>query len=106
MVVRPAGPSLILGVIVSEVVLYAFLQLNEILAIIFTTIIAFLVGYVDDKRVMGGWWKPIGLAVAALPIIFLGACESDMGFPLFGEVQIPILYLVIIIFMILILMCA
>ena len=102
MVVRPAGPSLILGVIVSEAVLYAFIPLNEILAIIFTTFIAFLVGYVDDKRVMGGWFKPIGLAVAALPIIFLGAYESDLAFPLFGEVQIPILYLAIIIFMIVI----
>ena len=54
------------------------------------------------ERVMGGWFKPIGLAVAALPIIFLGAYDSDLAFPLFGEVQIPILYLAIIIFMIVI----
>ena len=102
MVVRPAGPALIVGVITSEIVLYAFFQLNEILAILITTIIAFLVGYVDDRKGMGGWWKPIGLAVAALPIIFLGAYDSDLAFPLFGEVQIPILYLAIIIFMIVI----
>lgn len=102
MVVRPAGPSLILGVVASEIALYAFLQLNEILAIIITTVIAFLIGYVDDKRVMGGWFKPIGLAIAALPIIFLGAYDSDLAFPLFGEVQIPILYLAIVIFMIVI----
>ncbi|MGD2107303.1 MAG: UDP-N-acetylglucosamine-1-phosphate transferase [Nitrosopumilaceae archaeon] len=102
MVVRPGGPALIVGVIASEIVLYGFLQLNEILAIIITTVIAFLVGYIDDRKVMGGWFKPIGLAVAALPIIFLGAYDSNLAFPLFGEVQIPILYLAIVIFMIVI----
>lgn len=102
MVVRPAGPSLILGVIVSEIVLYAFIPINEILAIIFTTIGGFLVGYVDDKKVMGGWFKPLGLAAAALPIIFLGAYDTDLAFPLFGIVQIPLLYLAVIIFMIVI----
>lgn len=102
MVVRPGGPALIIGVIISEIVLYGFLQLNEILAIIITTFIAFLVGYIDDRKVMGGWFKPIGLALAALPIIFLGVYDTDLAFPLFGEVQIPILYLAIIIFMIVI----
>ena len=102
MVVRPGGPALIVGVIASGIVLYGFLQLNEVLAIIITTSIAFLVGYIDDRKVMGGWFKPIGLALAALPIIFLGVYDTDLAFPLFGEVQIPILYLAIVIFMIVI----
>ena len=42
---------------------------------------------------MGGWFKPVTLAIAALPIIFLGAYDSDLAFPLFGDVQIPLLYL-------------
>ena len=37
MVARPGGISIILGIIVSEIVLYGFFQLNEILAIIITT---------------------------------------------------------------------
>ena len=49
---------------------------------------------------MGGWFKPVMLAIAALPIIFIGAYDSDLTFPLFGDVQIPILYLGLIIFMI------
>lgn len=102
MIVRPAGPALIAGVVTSEVVLYSFIQINEILAIILTSILAFFVGYVDDRKVMGGWFKPVGLAIAALPIIFLGTYDSDLAFPLFGEVQIPILYFAIIIFMIVI----
>jgi len=102
MIARPGGISIIIGIIASEIALYAFLQMNEILAILITTFLAFLIGYVDDRKRMGGWWKPIALAIAALPIIFLGAYDSDLAFPLFGEVQIPILYLAIIIFMIVI----
>ena len=100
MVVRPGGPALIVGIVASELVLYAFLQMNEILAIIITTSAAFAIGYVDDRKVMGGWFKPVTLAIAAIPIIALGAYDSDLAFPLFGIVQIPVLYLALIIFMI------
>ena len=79
---------------------YAFLQLNEIIAIIITTSAAFVIGYVDDRKVMGGWFKPATLAIAAIPIIAFGAYDTDLAFPLFGEVQIPALYLGLIILMI------
>jgi len=102
MIVRPGGPSIILGIIASEIILYGFFQLNEILAVMITTFLAFLIGYVDDRKVMGGWFKPIALAIAATPIIFLGAYDSDLAFPLFGEVHIPILYFGIVIFMIIV----
>ena len=100
MVVRPGGPALIAGIIASEIVLYAFLQMNEILAILITTFAAFVIGYVDDRKVMGGWFKPATLAIAAIPLIVFGAYDSDLTFPLFGSVQIPALYLALIIFMI------
>lgn len=100
MVVRPGGPAIIAGIIASEIVLYVFLQMNEILAILITTSAAFLIGYVDDRKVMGGWFKPVALAVSAIPIIVLGVYDSNLAFPLFGEVQIPALYLALIIFMI------
>jgi len=100
MIARPGGISIIVGIILSEIILYAFLQLNEILAIIITTSAAFIIGYVDDRKVMGGWFKPAMLAIAALPIIAFGAYGSDLVFPLFGSVQIPVLYLALIIFII------
>lgn len=102
MIARPGGISIIVGIIISEIVLYAFLQMNEILAIMITTFLAFVIGYIDDRKRMSGWFKPIALAIAALPIIFLGVYDSNLAFPLFGEVQIPILYLAIIIIMIVI----
>lgn len=102
MVVRPGGPAILAGIIASELVLYAFLQMNEILAILITTSAACVIGYIDDRKVMGGWFKPLALAVAAIPIIVLGTYNTDLAFPLFGTVQIPILYLAIIIIMIII----
>ncbi|MDH3278644.1 MAG: UDP-N-acetylglucosamine-1-phosphate transferase [Nitrosopumilus sp.] len=100
MIARPGGISIVAGIILSEIVLYAFLQLNEILAITLTTFTAFLIGYVDDRRVMGGWFKPVALAFAAIPIIVFGVYGTDLAFPIFGTVQIPVLYIGLIIFMI------
>jgi UDP-N-acetylglucosamine--dolichyl-phosphate N-acetylglucosaminephosphotransferase len=104
MIVRPGGPSIIMGIIAAEIILYTFLQLNEILAIIITTSIAFIIGLVDDirKRRIRPWrpFKPIALVIAAIPIIAFGAYNSDLTFPLFGIVQIPLLYLGLIVFMI------
>jgi len=100
MVARPGGPSIIAGILAAEFVLYVFFPINEIIAIILTTSLSFIVGFIDDKKTMGGWFKPIALGIAALPIIILGAYDSNLAFPLFGEVKIPILYLGIIVMMI------
>lgn len=100
MVVRPGGPSIIAGIIASELVLYGFFQTSEIIAIMITSFLAFVIGYVDDRKVMGGWFKPVALAIASIPIILLGTYDSNLSFPLFGTVQIPALYLGLIIFMI------
>jgi len=100
MVARPGGISIILGILSSEIILYCFFQLTEILAVIITTLSAFIIGFIDDRRVMGGWFKPVFLALVAIPIIFLGVYDTDLSFPLFGTVQIPLLYLALIILII------
>ncbi len=100
MVVMPGGPSIIAGILASEFALLVFFPTNEIIAIIITTSIACIIGLIDDKKVMSGWFKPLGLGVAAIPIILLGAYDSNLAFPLFGEVKIPLLYLAIIFVMI------
>ena len=80
--------------------MYFFFPVVEILAIAITSGLAFLVGIIDDRKTMGGWFKPLALAFCAIPIILLGAYDSNLDFPLFGSVKIPILYLALIIFMI------
>ena len=58
MVARPGGPSILAGILASEFVLYALFPSAAILAIIITTSLAFLVGFADDRKVLGGWFKP------------------------------------------------
>ncbi|MCH8975888.1 MAG: UDP-N-acetylglucosamine-1-phosphate transferase [Thaumarchaeota archaeon] len=100
MVARPGGISIIAGILTSEFVLYGFFQINEILVVIITTFLAFIIGIIDDRKVMSGWFKPIALGAATIPIILFGAYDSNLAFPLFGEVTIPALYLGIIVVMI------
>ncbi len=100
MIARPGGPSIIAGILASEFTLLVFFPTNEIIAIIITTSIACVIGLIDDKKVMSGWFKPLALGVAAIPIILLGAYDSNLAFPLFGEVKIRLLYLAIIFVMI------
>lgn len=104
MVPRPGGPVILTGIIVSEISLYFLLpqqiSTRGLAALLITTSIAFVVGFIDDRRVMSGWFKPLALVGAAIPIIALGAYEPNLTFPLFGEVKIPALYLGLILFMI------
>ena len=100
MIPRPGGISILIGIVASEIVLYSFFPISEILAIIITSILGFSVGIIDDKKTMGGWFKPLALAFCAAPILLLGAYDSNLNFPLFGSVQIPSLYLALVVFMI------
>lgn len=99
-VARPGGPSILAGILASETVLYGFAPSIQVLAIILTTFLAFLVGLADDRKVLGGWFKPLALAASAVPILVLGAYDPHLSFPLFGHVKIPELYIALVIFMI------
>ena len=100
MVARPGGLSIIVGIESSLIIIYIFYPMSEILAVILTTFFAFLVGIIDDKKTMGGWFKPLALAFCAAPILLLGAYDSNLDFPLFGSVKIPLLYMALVVFMI------
>jgi UDP-GlcNAc:undecaprenyl-phosphate/decaprenyl-phosphate GlcNAc-1-phosphate transferase len=95
---RPAGPVLIAGIVAAEIVLYAFTMNAGVLAILLTTVIAFAVGYIDDSRVMPGWFKPVALLAAAIPIVALnimypGNVHGDYLNLIFGHAFIPLLYI-------------
>ena len=100
MIPRPGGISILIGIVASEITLYFFFPISEVLAIIIVSILGFSVGIIDDRKVMGGWFKPVALAFCATPIFLLGAYDSNLDFPLFGSVKIPSLYLALIVFMI------
>src|ERR671918_2789889 len=89
---RPAGPAMAAGIGVAEAILYLFTGDLRVLAILLTSMIAFVIGYIDDKKPMPGWFKPIALIAAALPIIALGAHDDYLNL-IFGSAYIPLLYI-------------
>jgi UDP-GlcNAc:undecaprenyl-phosphate/decaprenyl-phosphate GlcNAc-1-phosphate transferase len=89
---RPAGPILLLGIVSAEIILYILTLNNAVLAILLTTVIGFIVGIVDDRKIMPGWFKPLALVAAAIPIILLGAHGNYLNL-IFGSAFIPILYI-------------
>jgi UDP-N-acetylglucosamine--dolichyl-phosphate N-acetylglucosaminephosphotransferase len=96
---RPAGPILIIGIAVAEIILYLLTRNIQVLAILLTTTIAFIVGLIDDKKVMPGWYKPVALIPAAIPLIVLGAHGTHLNL-IFGDPSIPLLYIPLILIII------
>lgn len=90
---RPAGPALIAGIGAAEIVLYVLTMNSGVLAILLTTVIAFAVGYIDDSRVMPGWFKPVALLAAAIPLVVIGNAHGDSLNLIFGHAFIPLLYI-------------
>lgn len=89
---RPAGPVLLLGIIISELLLYFLILDVRVISVLITTIIAFIIGYIDDMKTMPGWFKPATLILAAVPIIVLGSHGNYLGL-IFDSAFIPILYI-------------
>lgn len=100
MIVRPGGPAMLAGIIPAMLFVFWYTGNWGALAVLATAGMACAIGYVDDIRTMGGWFKPACLAAASIPIILAGSYDTTLIFPLFGGVQIPILYLGVIVAMI------
>ena len=95
---RPGGPSIVVAIVAAELALFIFTMSNGVLAILLCTVIAFFIGYIDDRRVMPGYFKPLALVAAAIPIILLDAYDFYLDFPFFGSARIPVLYIALVLF--------
>src|SRR5215216_3072032 len=92
---RPAGPVMAAGIGMAEIILYIFTGDLKVIAIMLTSMVAFIIGFIDDKKVMPGWFKPVALLIAALPILLLGAYDTNLNL-IFGNAFIPLLYIPVI----------
>ncbi len=92
---RPAGPVLLIGIVISEIILYFLILDVKIISVLLTTIIAFIIGYIDDLKTMPGWFKPAALILTSIPIIVLGTHGNYLGL-IFDSAFIPILYILLI----------
>lgn len=94
---RPAGPVIMISIAAAEIVLFILTMNIAVFAILLTTTIAFFVGYIDDSRVMPGWFKPVALLAAAIPLvlldIYVGNVYGDSLNLIFGSAYIPLLYI-------------
>src|SRR5918999_4420269 len=94
---RPAGPVIMISIAAAEIVLFLLTMNIAVFAILLTTAIAFLVGYIDDSRVMPGWFKPVALLAAAIPMvvldIYVGEVYGESLNLIFGRAYIPLLYI-------------
>src|SRR5919205_606347 len=94
---RPAGPVIAVGIAAAEIMLFVLTTNTAVLAILLTTTIAFFIGYIDDSRVMPGWFKPVALLAAAVPLVFLHIYVSQIYQNslnlIFGSAYIPILHI-------------
>src|SRR5215212_7032841 len=98
---RPAGPVIMISIAAAETVLFVLTMNIAVLAILLTTAIAFIVGYIDDSRVMPGWFKPVALLAAAVPLVVLdvvhmGEVYGESLNLIFGRAYIPLLYMLLI----------
>ena len=89
---RPGGPALVAAICAGILLIYWDSMDTGLLAILCTVGAAFAVGYVDDRRVMPGWFKPAALVASALPLAAAGSYDTGLVFPPFGAVHIPLLY--------------
>src|SRR5919199_2432112 len=94
---RPAGPVIAVGIAAAESMLFVLTMNTAVLAILLTTTIAFFIGYIDDSRVMPGWFKPVALLAAAVPLVFLHIYvnqiyQNSLNL-IFGSAYIPILHI-------------
>jgi UDP-N-acetylglucosamine--dolichyl-phosphate N-acetylglucosaminephosphotransferase len=92
---RPAGPILLIGIVIAEIILYLLIPDIKIISVLLTTIIGFFIGYIDDRKTMPGWFKPVALILAAVPIIVLGSHGNYLGL-IFDSAFIPLLYILLI----------
>ena len=85
----PAGPLLILSLVVGEVVEFALSPTILPLVIAAVVLVAGVVGLVDDLYVLGGKAKPLLLILAGVPVVVAElynptVYSSRLYFPLFG----------------------
>ncbi|MEM3538525.1 MAG: UDP-N-acetylglucosamine-1-phosphate transferase [Nitrososphaerales archaeon] len=89
----PGGPAILSSLLITELILYLIYLDLRILSIILVTIIAGIIGLIDDKwRFRNGAIKPALLILASLPILLLGVYHPYPTFPIFGRVRLHYVY--------------
>lgn len=92
----PGGPAIFISISLAELIIYIQTSNLSALAVMISTLIAGLIGLIDDFYKLSGAVKPSLLLFASLPIILLKTYDYHLQFPLFGSVRLSIIYPILI----------
>ncbi len=92
LVPKPGGPVIIVSLILGESIIYFATGEINALVLVLVTVIAGVIGIVDDIYTLSGILKPALLITASLPILVFGAYSFNIDFPIFGAVRLSIIY--------------
>jgi UDP-N-acetylglucosamine--dolichyl-phosphate N-acetylglucosaminephosphotransferase len=86
----PAGPLLVVCLVVGEAIAYLSFGSLIPLAILGVVAVAFVIGIADDLYVLGGKTKPLLLLLAAAPLVIAqeiqpGVYHATLYFPILGQ---------------------
>ncbi|MBC7091998.1 MAG: UDP-N-acetylglucosamine-1-phosphate transferase [Nitrososphaeria archaeon] len=96
MIPKPAGPAIFLGLASPMIILY-FLTLDiKYFAIFLTTLIVFVIGLIDDLKVLGGSLKMVLTVFGSLPLLVFRVYTPSIIFPFFGPTRLTIVYPIIV----------
>jgi len=92
MVPKPAGPAIFLGLAFPMIILYFLTSEVKFLATFLTTLIVFVIGLVDDLKVLSGSLKMILTVLGSLPLLIFRVYTPSIVFPFFGPTRLTIVY--------------
>ncbi|MEM2073639.1 MAG: UDP-N-acetylglucosamine-1-phosphate transferase [candidate division WOR-3 bacterium] len=92
LVPKPAGPAIFAGLAFPMISLYLLSLDLRYLAIFLATLIVFIVGLVDDLRILSGFSKMALTILGSIPILILGAYTPSIVFPFIGSTRLTIVY--------------
>jgi len=88
------GLSILIGIVASSIMtMMVFPSLfTVVLSFLFVVLLAGLIGFFDDRGVLGPRLKPLLTAVAGLPIILFGTFDPRPLLPIVGRTRLTIIY--------------
>ena len=103
LVAEMGGISLLIGFFLSSLLLALLLEgdyRNRALSFSFCILLVGIVGIIDDLRPLSGVVKPALLLIPAIPLYLFNTYDSTPVLPIVGEVQITIIYPILLLFVI------
>lgn len=97
---KPAGPAIFVGVSLPLIFLFAYTSEIKYFAVFLSISIIFLVGLVDDLKVLSGKLKTSLTVLGSLPLLYFGVYDPRLLFPIFGSTRMTIIYPIIAFFVI------